>query len=183
MRFARRSFGDDHPCQYDWPEDCLVQCGGNGIVFTGTKSLDKILTTAEGNADVLDILAGVPTDQSFYRTAFFEAFPRNPDTFIRGEGASIEEAEEKTWLKYQKYLNCSEHEFERRKYTNGCGVCKHCGMFKSDVFEPLTKCYLCGTPTAYGLTRDDEHFCEDCEANVPREKWPQWRLDLDTEEA
>ena len=50
----------------DWPEDCFVQGGTSGLVLKG---------------------------KSTYKTAFFEAFPKNPDCFVRGEGESLEEAE------------------------------------------------------------------------------------------
>jgi hypothetical protein len=76
-------------------------------------------------------------DSSYYKTAFFEAFPENPRTFIRGEGKTVKEAEEKAWEKLQGYLACEGHEFERRNYKNGVGFCKYCNMFKSHAFKPL----------------------------------------------
>jgi hypothetical protein len=78
-------------------------------------------------------------DQKSYITAFFEAFPRDPDTFIRGEGASIEAAERDAWESFQKYAACSGHEPERRGYTNGAGFCKNCDMFMNKVFPPTEK--------------------------------------------
>ncbi len=63
MKIARKSFGEAYVCKYEWPEDCFVQCGDNGIVC-GKES---------------------------YTTAFFEAFPESPKTFLRGEGAFVEE--------------------------------------------------------------------------------------------
>lgn len=68
-----------YDCQYQWPEDCYLQCGNEGIVFSN-----------KGN----------------YLTAFFEVFPKTPATFIRGEGATIEEAEKAAWEKYQKIISC-----------------------------------------------------------------------------
>ena len=64
MKEARNSFGKPHQCKFEWPEDCGVQCGEGGLV------LDK---------------------KGSYTTAFFEAFPKSPSCFLRGEGASIEE--------------------------------------------------------------------------------------------
>lgn len=114
---ARRGFGAEaYVCLQKWPFKCFVQCGGDGLVFED-----------DDKGDLQDIK----------KTAFFEAFPRDPDTFIRGEGATIEEAEEKAFAKLIKYQACTGHEFERRKYTNGAGFCKHCGLFKSGAFEPL----------------------------------------------
>lgn len=100
------------PCVHPWPDNCHCQAGHNGIVVTKS---------------------------GHYRTAFFEAFPKYPETFIRGEGPTIEAAEEAAWSKYGKYLDCPEHVFERRGYTNGAGFCKHCGMFISNAFKPEMK--------------------------------------------
>lgn len=96
-----------------WPDDCMVQWGDSGVVL---READK------GGS---------------YRTAFFEAFPRNPNTFIRGEGATVGDAEASAFAKFQKYQACDGHEFERRGYTNGAGFCKHCGFFGSKAFEPI----------------------------------------------
>jgi hypothetical protein len=126
---ARKSFGEEYDCKYDW--DCSVQCGDSGIVFS-----------EKGN----------------YRTAFFEAFPNNPSCFLRGEGKTVEEAEQNCWEKYQKVLTC-EHEMERRNRTDGYGYCKHCS-YSSVVFEPLTKCCKCGIPTAYTRDYRKKWYCK-----------------------
>lgn len=75
--------GAKHKPVCAWPENCYVQWGDSGIVFTGGK----------GISEDINIL-------SSYVTAFFEAFPRDPDTFIRGEGTTIEEAERKAFAKF-----------------------------------------------------------------------------------
>lgn len=135
MKLARNSFDKPYECKKDWSEDCFVQCGDSGVVFS-----------KEGN----------------YTTAFFEAFPRNPDTFIRGEGATIEEAEQQAWDKLQKYSGCTNHEWEKRGYTNGAGFCKHCNMFASHVFLIETTCCVCNKVSNYssygGKTYCKEHF-------------------------
>lgn len=100
-----------YDCQYEWTKDCFTQCGDSGIVFS-----------KEGNP---------------YKTAFFEAFPQSPKTFIRGEGNTIEDAEKDAWQQYAKHIKCDNHEFQRRGYRNGAGFCKHCGLFKSNAFEPI----------------------------------------------
>lgn len=95
-----------------WPDDVFVQGGSSGLV------LDR-----EGG---------------HYKTAFVEAFP--PNGFIRGEGATLQEAEESAWSQFLHQMACEQnpgHEFERRHYTNGCGICKHCGAFRSKVFDVL----------------------------------------------
>lgn len=101
--------------KYPWPEDVMIQGGKKGIVFN--------------------------RDGSDYLTAFVEAFP--PDTFLRGEGASVAEAEEKCWAKYQRYVNCDgggEHgPYEPRQYENGAGFCVKCGGWFSGVCEPSRK--------------------------------------------
>lgn len=169
MKLARRSFEAPWECTKDWPDDCFVQCGARGMVFTGNdNSLERALTTAEG---AIDALTG---KSEHYVTAFFEAFPRDPDTFIRGEGTTIEEAEQKAWDKFQRHLACENHEFERRGYTNGAGFCKNCGLFKSAAFEPTTECYLCGAKTYYGNTNDSRYYCEVCKDQVPDELLPDF---------
>lgn len=126
--------GEDYDCQQPWPEDCFVQAGEKGIVFT---------------------------PKGTYETSFFEAFPKYPETFIRGEGKTIKEAEEKAWKKYKKYLDCPKHEYERRSYRNGAGFCKHCNMFASNVFEPLTRCVKCDIPTFWSSDKNDNFYCKE----------------------
>lgn len=117
MKEAKNSFGKPYPCQMAWPNDCYVQCGDSGLVL----------------------------GEDPYETAFFEAFPKNPSTFIRGEGSTIAEAELSAWQQYQGYLNCSEHSFKRyRSEDSTHGICTHCKLFLSNIFEPLTSCKCCG---------------------------------------
>lgn len=93
-----------------WPEDCLVQWGSSGVVIC--------------------------RDGNNYRTAFFEAFPRdNAGGFIRGEGADIAAAETDAFTKYQRELAC-QHRWGRRGYLNGGALCWHCGAFRT-VFQPV----------------------------------------------
>ena len=94
-----------------WPEDCTVQWGGDGLVFA-------------------------PDGTHAYTTAFFEAFPTEPSTFLRGEGPTVEAAEAEAFAKLERYLACPGHEFEKAGYTNGAGLCKHCRLFRSRIFEP-----------------------------------------------
>jgi hypothetical protein len=126
---ARRSGGDDFICKYDWP--CFVQSGDSGVVFS-----------KEGG----------------YTTAFFEAFPKEPKCFLRGEGKTIEEAEEDCWQRYQKVLTC-DHEMDRRNRTDGYAYCKHCS-YASTVFEPLTKCCKCKKPAAHGQDYHGKWYCK-----------------------
>jgi hypothetical protein len=125
--------------QYAWPEDCMIQGGTHGTVFSRTR----------------------PT----YTTAFFEAFPRNPDTFLRGEGETVTDAEHDAWQKWQRILNCPSptgHEYETRGYRNGSGFCKHCNLFMGNVFDLASigsVCTVCGVGT-YWTVRDDKIYCE-----------------------
>lgn len=123
---------------------CFCQAGDSGIVFT---------------------------DMGSYRTAFFEAFPNNPDTFIRGEGINIVEGEENAWDQFEKIKNCKGHELERRNYRNGAGFCKHCGLFISDAFDPLEKCCICGTSTYYTYDKDDNWYCPEHEREMLPDKY------------
>lgn len=94
--------------RHPWPADCYIQGGDRGVVFG--------------------------RDGQPYRTAFVEAFP---DTFLRGEGPTIADAEDACWAKYQRMVNCEHGPFERRGYTNGGGFCVPCGTFFSNIFRPL----------------------------------------------
>ena len=153
-----------HELVCTWPDDCYVQWGDSGLV--------------------------VSAERAAYRTAFFEAFLKHPDTLIRGEGATIEEAERAAFAKFERQLACPSHEFERGRYTSGAGHCKHCRQFKSDAFEPLTRCEVCDKPTYYSMGTDAqgvEHWY--CEAHAhlrPRDTQPSFAdrlLDDDGDEA
>lgn len=131
---ARYNGGVDMDTQHPWPDDTFVQGGARGVVF----------------------VAGGPN----YETAFVEAFPAN--TFLRGEGATIGEAETAAWGKYQRILACPtmvgpytnpvtgeegvmvgplhgdrDNDWDRRGYTNGSAFCPHCGTWFPRVVDPL----------------------------------------------
>lgn len=94
-----------------WPPDVYLQGGSSGIVFSRSGS---------------------------YRTAFVEALAK--DGFIRGEGTTVEEAEDDAFSQFVRQTTCDRtvgHDFERRNYTNGAGVCKYCAAFRSGVFDEL----------------------------------------------
>lgn len=131
-----------HEKQFDWG-DIFVQGGENGVV-------------------------GTPSGA--YRTAFVEAFPKDPSTFIRVEGESVKEAEKSAWEQYQRILSCTVHEFERRGYKNGAGICKNCNLFKSKVFDPYEKCVVCLKPTYNVSDVDGNWYCEEHEELIPEEK-------------
>lgn len=102
------------PPAYPWPEDVFLQGGAHGVVMG---------------------------KEAAYATAFVEAFPTNPSTFIRGEGATVAGAETAAWEQYRRYMECAtapEHgPWEKRGYTNGGGFCGTCGLFQSDRFTPV----------------------------------------------
>ena len=116
----------DHTPLDSWPDDCLVQWGGRGIVLGFG-------------------------DKSTYQTAFFEAFPHG-GCFIRGEGKTIVDAEAKAFEQFQKEISCT-HQWSRgarviskpgeRKrwqthYTNGGAICKRCNAF-AVKFRPIVE--------------------------------------------
>ena len=128
---------------YEWPEGSFLQAGHKGIVLS-----------ASGRS---------------YTTAFLEAFLKG--TFIRGEGATIEEAETAAWEKFQRSESCPKHEWESRGYTNGAGFCKHCNFFKSKVFtgEDLNQfCEICHVGTTWGATTNPQTHTEiwGCEEHI-----------------
>lgn len=99
----------DHRPDPAWPDTCMVQWGKGGIV----------LKSKSGGS---------------YRTAFFEAFPAEGG-FIRGEGATISEAEANALARYRQEAVCT-HAWSRSGYTNGGAICRHCKGFRT-VFAPI----------------------------------------------
>ncbi len=118
-KIIKTNYNKDYQLQYDW-NDIFLQCNDSGIVL-GKKP---------------------------YKTAFFEAFPKNPDTFIRGEGQTIQEAETNAWNKYQKILECKNHEY---KYHSdiGHGKCIHCNLFTSYALPNKICCSVCNKEGSY----------------------------------
>jgi hypothetical protein len=144
-------------CSEEWPLECGIQCGDSGIVMS-----------QNGN----------------YNTAFFEAFPKDPKCFLRGEGETVEKAEEACWKAYQGILNCIGHEFERRNREDGYAFCKHCAL--SGVFlPPLHPCTGCGAVDykSYGEDNKNRRYCEPCYEAMPRELWTDWRIKFAKEDA
>ncbi|MFG6082153.1 hypothetical protein ACEUZ9_002796 [Paracoccus litorisediminis] len=93
----------------DWPEDRRVQWGSGGIVLG---------------------------DERSYSTAFFEVFPATGG-FIRGEGATLRDAEDAAHTQFRKESSCT-HRWQRRDYLNGGCICAHCDGFKK-VMRPVVK--------------------------------------------
>lgn len=168
----------DRKRRHPWPADAYVQGGGDGIVATRSGT---------------------------YRTAFVEVFPKGQG-FIRGEGPTIEAAEDAAWVKWQRHSACPGHEYEARGYTNGAGFCRHCGAFGSKVFTGADlgqHCKVCGAGTTWcrrspqawfnpvrGLGYVEDPAPEEerdwyCEAHDPfkaeRELHDRWEVDLSDE--
>ena len=114
------------PMRHPWPEGLHVQGGGAGTVLR--------------------------EDGGPYRTAFVEAFP--PGTFLRGEGATVADAEDVCWARYQQLGACPHDQgFDRRHYVNGAGFCRRCGMWFSSSatgFDPLPEYYENRSPSLLG---------------------------------
>lgn len=160
----------DYVCAFPWPEDCRIQGGEHGVVFTHAPA-DPI---ADVLSAVVDAAApdAAPQRPDRYTTAFFEAFPSQPDTFIRGEGATVEAAEADCWARYQRIMACDAHVFERRGRRDGYGYCMKCGL-GSMVFEPLDRCAVCGTLTFYAHDLDGLAYCDAHFEQMPEDKQPQ----------
>jgi len=150
MEISKHLKNDPYKPLCKWEDDFYVQWGGNGLVLK-CGGLEKSLSS--------DNPLDEAVKQTVYRTAFFEAFSNVHDMFVRGEGDTIEIAEQNAFNKAVKQIACNDHEYERRHYRNGCGVCKHCGHFKK-VFDPLEKCAVCGVATYYS-ERDGKWYCEE----------------------
>jgi hypothetical protein len=134
VNLSGREGGEEYALRHEWPPDCFVQGGRMGVVIS---------RKPEGN----------------YLTAYFEAFP---GTFIRGEGESLELAEDQAWAKYERYTACPEHDYKpyprgqgdnpKARYENGAGFCQNCNRFKSKAFtgEELGQfCATCGVGTTW----------------------------------
>lgn len=159
MKTARRSFNKEpYNCLKPWPEDCFCQCGGNGVVFTDNSSMSELLTNPKDQQEAIKAVLGEESKKTHYKTAFFEAFPKNPSCFIRGEGKTIEEAEEKAFIKWEKILNCQNHQWDRKGRTDGYCFCTLCPL-SGTFLEPLTKCEICLVPTSKYTDKDDKHYC------------------------
>lgn len=88
-----------------------------------------------------------------YTTAFVECFPAG--SFLRGQGSTVEEADDACWAKLQAYLRCPGHDWEPRQYRNGSGICALCSQYGHDVLTAAQLgyfCTACGTPTFNILT-------------------------------
>jgi len=153
LKLSPLSQAETYDCQFDWPDNCPVQAGDSGVVFV------------QGGHS--------------YTTAFFEAFP--PDTFIRGEGATVALAELDAWQQFSKIRQCAHPEFERRGYENGAGFCVQCGMFQAHVFPPSKTCVVCGVPTYWTLDTDGNAYCQTHAWQKPLDKWTRgdWFLAYD----
>ena len=131
---VRESIGSRYyQLSYDWPMD---------TVFTI-------------NDDRLDTSMEVYTN-----------YPENAATYMGMQASTIQECEDILWTRYQRYISCK-HEFTRDHpkkghYSNGAGFCKHCGMFKSQAFEPETICETCGKHANLLSCIDGKQVCEDC---------------------
>lgn len=121
----------DYTCKYDWPTDCFVQCGGKGVVI--------------GNQH-----------KKGYVTAFFEAFPSN--NFIRGEGETVDLAEDAAWKKYQVMATCPEHHFIKSESRKRDAVCECCGFSVKNYYPPEHVCSCCGE-NSVSLNIDEKYFC------------------------
>lgn len=115
---------------------------------------------------------------------FFEAFP--VFGFIRADSKlSMEDAEEKAWMKYQAILKCkADHKnpenLDRKDYQNGCAFCKTCNGFISSSYsnlQPTTSCQVCKKPTFYTSTNDGLWVCKDCIKTLPDNKLNTHQLD------
>jgi len=138
-----------------WPDRTMVQWGGHGIVLGG--------------------------EEKARTTAFFEAFPEDGSAgFIRGEGASIEEAEasaHRQWSRHAACLNSGGHRWCRTQigrngktqtWLNGGSSCRKCGAFQT-MMQPVVQLGRFNEPLsigeldsmATGLCREEAHSRQD----------------------
>lgn len=118
----------EYICKKEWDKDISLQCGDRGVVLRKSGG---------------------------YRTAFFEVFTK--EDFVRGEGETLEIAEEKAFEKLLKIKNCINHVFERENDSVNaeCSLCHH---KEKRYFPPTSKCNKCGMDHAR-LKIKDESLC------------------------
>lgn len=113
------------------------------------------------------------------KTPFFEAFPKG--TFIRGEGETIEIAEQKAFAQYTREFECK-HLWGRQRpgrdlYTNGAGWCRKCGGFRGKMFHEI---FILGQ-WRKKISKWESDWLEDLETNHDMnehmdKKYPEDRL-------
>lgn len=158
-RTARHSFSrEEYVCQFPWPADAMLQCGGQPIH---------------------------PRVPASGRPAFFEAFPRastnGVDAYLRGEGDTLAAAEADAWAQQQAQVACAAagpHRFVRVPgREDGYAECVVCAV-RARAFEPTTRCHTCGIPAHYGQDKDDNWYCKPHAEALPEELQPAWRREL-----
>lgn len=122
-----------------------------------------------GNGIVIGWIKGAPTRE----TAFVECFPEG--AFIRGEGATVPEADEDCWAKLRAYLDCPGHQWVPNKPTAPAGTCSVCSTRRNDAFtaEQLGLfCTSCAVPTFQLAIGDPERklLCHSCD---PKEAYSE----------
>lgn len=172
-KYASNSSGKPWLCLQSWPLDCSVQCGGHGIVLP-SGSFNKIMSPKTHPMQSLEMLADAAADEEPYTTAFFEAFPKSPKCFIRGEGKTIEEAEAAAFKKFAGILGCPGHEFEPRGRKDGYGYCKHCALSMPEVLPILNKCCKCKEPTNWSTDDRGRFYCKKHAKAKPKSKERDW---------
>lgn len=105
----RRVTRTDHMTRYAWPTEMGLQGGKSGVVEN----------------------PAVP-DSPVFTTRFVEAWLPGV-TFLRGEGGSFEEAEDRVWARYMRMRSCpaapGHGPFDAKGYANGAGFCTRCGTW------------------------------------------------------
>ncbi|MCC3299420.1 hypothetical protein [Arthrobacter caoxuetaonis] len=99
-------------------------------------------------------------------TSFVECFPDG--AFIRGEGASVAEADEQCWSKLRAYLDCPGHEWVPVRPDGPAGTCSRCQTRRSDAFTPEELglfCTRCQAPTFERAIGDPDRtlLCDGCD--------------------
>jgi hypothetical protein len=131
-----RTLNCGYQCLLEWDKDCSIQGGEGGLVVgrNGTR-----------------------------KTAFFEAFPPAPnDTFIRGEGETLELAEKAAHDIYMRHKACPGHSLVRENEI-GDAKCSLCDIKKSRALKSLHVCDSCGCDDAViNIKKEDKQVVKIC---------------------
>lgn len=112
------------------------------------------------------IVIGFKDPAPVRHTAFVECIPDG--AFIRGEGATVAEADERCWSKLRAYLDCPGHVWVPVRPDGPAGICSLCRTRRSDAFTPEElghHCTGCQAPTFRRAIGDPDRalLCTACD--------------------
>lgn len=118
-----------YECKKEWDDNCKIQCGTNKF----------------------HMVESLPV----YYNAFFEVFI--DDDYIRGEGETLEIAEENAFKKLEKMKKCVNHTYKEIENTRNL-KCTKCYHVLANSIKPKTVCDVCKKAHS-GLQFQNKKYC------------------------